>query len=142
MTKPLAKAEKRIDAAVDRWRDRLWLKQWDATIRFSEGKVRGSAADIAAAMDAVPRYKTMLMTVNSEWLEKASPRAIEDVTCHEIVHAVLSPLKDVAEAMLKALPKADRKGFDNWLQKENEAVTTHLEHIFRREARWPKRSLK
>ncbi len=140
MGKLETKAEKRLGAAVDRWRDRFWLKQHDVTIRFVDTKIKkGAMSTIAAEMDATPRYKEMRMVVHKGWLEEAKPSEIEDVVCHEIVHAVLAPLKDVAAAMLKKLPKEARLGFCEWLDKENEAVTTHLEHIFRREARWPKR---
>ena len=142
MGKPETKAEKLLDAATTRWRDRLWMKQHDLTVRFADGKLTKNVnvSGIAAAeMDATPRYKEMTITVSKEWLEGSNPSEIDDVVCHEMVHAVLGPLKDVASAMLKALPPSQRKGFYQFLDKENEAVTTHLEHILRREARWPKR---
>ena len=138
MGKPETKAEKLVDAAVDRWRDRLWLKQWDTTIRFVERKPKNG--DITAAgMKATPRYRNLRMEINGKWLEGATRGEIEDTVCHEMVHVVLAPLKDVAEAMLRGLSRGERKGFRDWLDKENEAVTTHLEQILRREAKWPLR---
>ncbi len=139
MGKYETKAEERLDAATTRWRARLWLNQYDLKIRFSDQKRRkGATEGVAAAMEATPRYKEMVIIVRKEWLEEAKPSEIEDVVCHEILHAVLAPLHDVAKAMLKRLQPGERAGFTEFLNKENEAVTTHLEHILRREARWPK----
>ena len=139
MGEPETKAEVRLDAASARWRARLWLNQHDVKIRFADLKIKkGAASTIAAEMDASPRYKEMVITVRKEWLEQAQPSDIDDVVCHEMLHAVLAPLHDVAKAMLKRLQPGERAGFTEFLNKENEAVTTHLEHILRREARWPK----
>jgi hypothetical protein len=137
--KPETRAEKRIDAALDRWRDRLLLRRWDMTIRLTDQKPKKNGDVIAGEMDAKPRYKTMLVMVSRPWLESAKAADIEDTACHEVVHAVLAPLQDVAKAMLKRLSREERRGFEEWLDKENESVTTHFEHILRREARWPKR---
>ena len=134
--KPLSKAAQRFDAALDRWRDRLWLKQWDVSVKLKDQKLPGGAA---AEIVARPPYKDIYIMVDNVWLEGANPNEIEDVVCHEMVHAVLSPLKDVAAGMAKKMPAQQRSAFVLWLDKENEAVTTHLEQILRREARWPKR---
>lgn len=136
--KPETQAEKLVDTASDRWRDRLWLKQWDMTIRFVDRKPKGGKM-AAGAMEATPRYKTLLIEINSEWLKDAKASKVEDTVCHEMVHAVLTPLQDVAKAMLRRLPRAERKGFGEWLDKENESVATHLEQVLRREAKWPRK---
>ncbi len=54
---------------------------------------------------------------------------------NEVVHCLLSPVKSLANSIIKELPKNKQSTYKRWLTAEGEKLTTHLTDIMVNEAK-------
>ena len=129
----------RLARACKRWQKTLWIGDWDGTFEVIEGLAekitsdRDSATEWTSAYSVATQvpYKSFLVKADREILADATEEELDEHACHEMVHVVLEPMKDVAESLLKNLPASKRSGYVDWLARENEGVTEHLTKVLR-----------
>lgn len=75
--------KKQIELLVDHWKPILGLEGWAIELRFDETVSAGYCK-------AKPRYLTAVIGFNLERIRKEyrTPQAVEELTVHELVHAV------------------------------------------------------
>ena len=125
----------RLARACKRWQKTLWIGDWDGTFDVIEGLAKEITSDSewtsAYSVETQVPYKSFLVKADREILAGATEEELDAHACHEMVHVVLEPMKDVAEALLTQLPASKRPGYVDWLSRENEGVTEHLTKVLR-----------
>lgn len=121
--------------ATRTWYNRLGL--WGNTIfhEFKDGTNNGMTGKLdfepAASIACSPDYLFHHVDVRASWLKTASKDDVDETACHELIHAVLSPLDSCTYKIMDAIPnKQKREAFMDWYKKEQEQVTTRLANSF------------
>jgi hypothetical protein len=129
----------RLSRACKRWQKTLWIGDWDGTFEVIEGlakeitSTRDSATEWTSAYTVAIKvpYKSFLVKADREIVAEATDEELDEHACHEMIHVVLEPMKDVTESLLTQLPASRRAGYVDWLSRENEGVTEHLTKVLR-----------
>jgi hypothetical protein len=106
-----------VRARVRFWQKRLKLTHWKFTIEF--GKMEDGAD---AACMAQPEYRHCLLHF---CLEQIPLEELDAYVAHEVLHALVWPLANAAQAM--AGDDASKK---EWVRTEEEGLVTALEKLF------------
>ncbi len=92
----------------------------------------------AATVETRSRYRTIRVTGDKKTISDMNDDVLDEIACHEIVHAVLAPLNELFTEVINQLPVGKRDTYDSWRSRELEEVTTHLEVTVRHLYKAPK----
>ena len=122
----------KFEAAVHRWQRRLELMDWQIDIiadieKAHDGEIGEHAPHVT--LDALPAYKRVSLFYAPDEI-----KGEEDVTaCHEMIHLICEPLRDVAEDALNHVPgRQAREVYGRWTSTSLESVVSHLTRLFYR----------
>jgi len=124
----MKKTEREINRYLLKWRDRLWLGSWLITPLFEtvlDGDYEGSAYRTSAYIDAEPNYRKAAVTVATKTWEESTPGRRNRTACHEMVHAVQSPIDKFVDEILGRMHEDRREGYDEWWKSLREANAEH-----------------
>jgi hypothetical protein len=109
--------KRQVRARVKFWQKHLKLGHWKFTVEF--GKMEDGAD---AACLAQPEYRHAVLHF---CLEQIPLDEMDAYVCHEILHTLVWPLANAAQAM--AGDDASKK---EWVRTEEEGLVTALEKLF------------
>jgi hypothetical protein len=113
---PRKPSKRHVRALVAAWQIRLGLTGWTVRVEFGP-----DAEEAEASCLAQPEYRTAVLTFD---LTKLRAADVERTVAHELIHCLVWPLANAANA----LAKGDRAA-EEWVRTEEEALTTALEHL-------------
>ncbi len=112
-------ARDRVRALVDEWKSKLWLTQWDTPTSYGDGVLTVNdvlCTDAAASCKARWEYQTASLQFNLRTLHGYKDPELAEVVIHELLHAAVNEMRDVA--------CAEDAGI-----KHEERVVTHLTNV-------------
>jgi hypothetical protein len=143
---PVSKDMKRVNRCVNKYRRLFGLNGpngWTTWVSLNDqgegdlipGKNGASSEDavIAGSCDASPAYKSAHIEFNRNTVKKYDEEELDDLVRHELLHVVTAPIYQWVDDMIGTLPKSSRQRIWKSFSQVNEAVTTHLAVITRRE---------
>lgn len=116
------------DAAVRRWAWRLWLTDWDLTTEVAETLKGEGSGEPAAEVSCQPEYRQATVTAVRSYIRE-HPDEVDRVACHEVLHAVFSPLTMFVDHIVETMPNSMRVVTKESWRVHKESMTNRLEQI-------------
>jgi hypothetical protein len=122
------RTERSINKHLLKWRNRLWLGHWLITPGYEEemdARYEGSAYRTTAYIEADPTYKKAVITFATKTWKAMTPGKRNRTACHEMVHAVHSPIDNFVDQLLGRMGAKEREGWDEWWKNLREQNAEH-----------------
>ena len=116
------------DAAVRRWAWRLWLTDWDLATEVVESLKGEGNGEPAAEVSCHPEYRQGTVTAVRSYI-RLHPDEVDRIACHEVLHAVVSPLTMFVDNIVDTMPTGMRTIAKESWRVHKESMTNRLEQI-------------
>lgn len=113
---PRKPSKRHVRARVAYWQTRLNLTGWDVAVAFGPDPDGADASCLAK-----PEYRSAVVTFDLALLK---PADVERTVVHELLHCLVWPLANAANALAKG-----DKAAEEWVRTEEETLTTALERL-------------
>ena len=124
--------QKRFYAACYKWLRLLWMGDFDLVVSLADLNNDADADSnyrTNAEVEIQTRYKLITVVGDRAQITKMGDEELDDIACHEIVHAVVAPVGELLSTVIDELPAGKRSVYYDWKKRETETVTTHITNV-------------